>query len=186
MGHLTLKNPPSRGGRSFLGGMYEVKGMNAINKNNAFIVNKPVLSDKNLLTSMSTRKTAARIPKNRAIADFTENSLGTGSNTSSETLLALKQFTSKFIDACYNRLMKQSKDQAFLSNLSLTHKYSEIHFFVVVEYIMEFARTASIPVKQVVLLSIYSVLLSICCRFCKHSQRNSFTMCYLELVPTLN
>uniref|UniRef100_A0AC34F0E1 Timeless N-terminal domain-containing protein n=1 Tax=Panagrolaimus sp. ES5 TaxID=591445 RepID=A0AC34F0E1_9BILA len=142
----TKPHPPS--GRSFLGGMYEMKGLNAINKDRNFIVNKPLVENKPM-ESISNRKATVRIAKNKKITNFTENSLGTGPDASGMTLLTLKEFTTKFINACYNRLMKQSKDQSFLSNLSLTHKYSEIYFFVVVEYVMEFARTAKIPYEKV-------------------------------------
>uniref|UniRef100_A0A914QJ94 Uncharacterized protein n=1 Tax=Panagrolaimus davidi TaxID=227884 RepID=A0A914QJ94_9BILA len=149
LSHLIAKNkphPPS--GRSFLGGMYEMKGLNAINKDKTFIVNKPLVENKPM-EAMSNRKTTIRLAKNKKITNFTENSLGTGPDASAMTLLSLKNFTTKFIDVCYNRLMKQSKDQAFLSNLSLTHKYSEIYFFVTVEYVMEFARTAKISFEKI-------------------------------------
>uniref|UniRef100_A0A914YWP4 Timeless N-terminal domain-containing protein n=1 Tax=Panagrolaimus superbus TaxID=310955 RepID=A0A914YWP4_9BILA len=142
----TKPHPPS--GRSFLGGMYEMKGLNAINKDRTFIVSKALVENKPM-EAISNRKTAVRVAKNKKITNFTENSLGTGPDASGMTLLVLKEFTIQFIGVCYNRLMKQSKDQAFLSNLSLTHKYSEIYFFVVVEYVMEFARIAKISYEKV-------------------------------------
>uniref|UniRef100_A0A7E4W433 TIMELESS domain-containing protein n=1 Tax=Panagrellus redivivus TaxID=6233 RepID=A0A7E4W433_PANRE len=143
----SLAQNRPRSSRPFLGGTYVMKGLTPTAKNNGLVLTKPLMENKPL-ASFANRKVATRVAKNKRITDFTENALQTGQDARPETLATLHTFMEELIKSSYGRLMKTCRDLAF-GTRSATHQYAEIHFFQLVEFVMEYARVSKVDLKYV-------------------------------------
>ncbi|CAI4222275.1 unnamed protein product [Auanema sp. JU1783] len=125
-------------------GSYVVKGIQAVNKDNDFVVHK-VVDDVSKITFNDERKTKKRIAKNRRPFESSD----TTHTSSIEVRLQLKSFIEKVLEKAFNVLMKYSKELAFNMRTVLGQKNAETHYFLVMRFFLEYTRLSKRPTSYV-------------------------------------
>uniref|UniRef100_A0A915DZF1 Timeless N-terminal domain-containing protein n=1 Tax=Ditylenchus dipsaci TaxID=166011 RepID=A0A915DZF1_9BILA len=139
-------------GRSFMRGTFNVKGVKALNTQNDLLIRRSsILNTENPLEKQAMRKHGKRLRKAQKVDDLEENNVDKEQGITNRQILdTVKEFCTNLLDdGAYNRLMKTTRDLAFSNARSLTHKYSEVYFFSLAKFIMEFARIARFRCEKV-------------------------------------
>ncbi|KJH46477.1 timeless protein [Dictyocaulus viviparus] len=118
-------------------GSYVVKGIPALNKNRDLIVNKPIKS-LGELSFLDERKAKKAIAKNRRPFEGVMRT----HLSSVDLRLKLKSFIEEILLSCFNCLYKSTKDLAFDLRLSAGQRDSDLHFFFLIKFLLEYTRLA--------------------------------------------
>ncbi|KIH66037.1 timeless protein, partial [Ancylostoma duodenale] len=118
-------------------GSYVVKGLSAVNKEKDLVVVKPI-KDVNDLTFLDERKAKKRIAKNRRPFEAQERT----HLSSMELRIKLKKFVEDVLSKCFNRLMKSTKELAFDTRLSAGQRNADLHFFLLMTFMLKYTRLA--------------------------------------------
>ncbi|KAH7721934.1 timeless protein [Aphelenchoides avenae] len=129
--------------RPFLTGSYLYKGVKALNKKNDLVLTTKPTDDP--LSTLSERKVSRKRPRNRRVEDFCESSLVLTPVLNRIVRVQIKQFCHEILESCYNKLMKITRNGAFASARSLTHKYADVYYFSLCRSITEFVRVTKSP-----------------------------------------
>ncbi|KAL3994088.1 Timeless family protein [Acanthocheilonema viteae] len=125
-------------------GSYIVKGLKAINKNNDMVINK-VIKNCNQIDHLNKRKIQHRLPKSRRPFD-----IETGKHFSIINVrVALRSFCTEMLQKSYCRLMWGCKDSAFSGKRTLGQDKSDIHYFILMQFSLEFCRLAELSPEYV-------------------------------------
>ncbi|RCN52743.1 hypothetical protein ANCCAN_01119 [Ancylostoma caninum] len=118
-------------------GSYVVKGLSAVNKEKDLVVVKPI-KDVNDLTFLDERKAKKRIAKNRRPFEAQERT----HLSSMELRIKLKKFVEDVLPKCFNRLMRSTKELAFDTRLSAGQRNADLHFFLLMTFMLKYTRLA--------------------------------------------
>ncbi|CAJ0598426.1 unnamed protein product [Cylicocyclus nassatus] len=118
-------------------GSYVVKGLSAVNKEKDMVVVKPIKTI-NDLNFMDERKAKKTIAKNRRPFDAQEKT----HLSSMELRIKLKKFVEDVLSKCFNRLLKSTKELAFDTRLSAGQRNADLHFFLLMTFMLKYTRLA--------------------------------------------
>ncbi|VDP15082.1 unnamed protein product [Onchocerca flexuosa] len=125
-------------------GSYILKGLKAINKENDMIVNK-VIKNCNEIDHLNKRKIQQRIPKNRRPFDIETSKHISVLNVR----MVLRSFCVEMLQKSYCRLMCGCKDSAFSGKRTLGQAKTDIHYFVLMQFSLEFCRLAGLSPEYI-------------------------------------
>ncbi|KAM3715757.1 Protein timeless [Dirofilaria immitis] len=129
---------------SAFAGSYVLKGLKAINKDNDMIVNK-VIKNCNEIDHLNKRKIRQRVPKNRRPFDIETSKHISVLNVR----VALRSFCIEMLQKSYCRLMCGCKDSAFSAKRTLGQAKTDIHYFILMQFSLEFCRLAELSPEYI-------------------------------------
>uniref|UniRef100_A0A158Q2X5 TIMELESS domain-containing protein n=1 Tax=Dracunculus medinensis TaxID=318479 RepID=A0A158Q2X5_DRAME len=121
-------------------GSFVIKGLKALNKEKDIVVHR-ILPSVNRLDHLNHRKIQKRIPKNRRPFELNEEQY----HSTLKVRIFLKNFCENFLKRSYNRLMNSCLDSAFAFRRNFGQRYTDIHYYILMSYIMEFRRLLNLP-----------------------------------------
>uniref|UniRef100_A0A8R1XNP4 TIMELESS domain-containing protein n=1 Tax=Onchocerca volvulus TaxID=6282 RepID=A0A8R1XNP4_ONCVO len=125
-------------------GSYILKGLKAINKENDMIINK-VIKNCDEIDHLNKRKVQQRVPKNRRPFDIETSKHISVLNVR----LVLRSFCVEMLQKSYCRLICGCKNSAFSGKRTLGQAKTDINYFVLMQFSLEFCRLAGLSPEYI-------------------------------------
>ncbi|KAI6231590.1 TIMELESS domain-containing protein [Aphelenchoides besseyi] len=135
-----------RSSRTFLGGNYVLKNA-ALDPEKELVVGRVGINSP--LDVLRSRKQAKKTAKRFRIRNELESMFKPNKSAAMIVCKLMNEFCRNFINNAFDRLMKTTRETAFSSNRTGILMYSDVNYFFLCEYVLQFIRLSKMSIGKI-------------------------------------